>query len=435
MIISKKYYKFFQIILILIFCFSSLISYGQAQQWKVWNTSNSKIPTNLLANLYIDSKNVVWIGSTDAGLIKFDGKNFTSFNLSNSPIKSNFIPSMAADKNENLWICAFRTGAGQQGALMKFDRNNNWSFFNTQNSGIHDGNLTAVSVDTNNIVWCFHTKLNKYDGKTWKYYDSTNSPLKYSSVNEIYTDRLNNKWIGQNFYGLFKLGNDSIWTFYNPSNSGIGGVFINKIREDNFNNLWITQMGYGLTRFNIIENLWTNWTPQNSNMHSGRPFGLCIDNSNKKWVGFDNYDSLAEFDNNVFNYHFQPSIITDIKQDKFGNLWLTTDNGLIEYNKNGIVGIQNQNSIIPTNFKIEKIYPNPFNPSTKIFYSLKKSSGIELKLFDASGRFVKLIQSGFKPAGSYELNFSSEGLSSGVYFISLFSDGILADAKKAVLLK
>lgn len=98
------------------------------------------------------------------------------------------------------------------------------------------------------------------------------------------------------------------------------------------------------------------------------------------------------------------------------------------------VGITNENTVL-NNFSLSQNYPNPFNPSTKISYSLKKSSNIELKLVDVSGRFVRLIHSGFKPAGNYEISFSSEGLSSGVYFVSLFSDGVLADTKKAVILK
>jgi len=410
------------------------ISYSQAQIYKIWNTSNSSIPSNALLNLYIDNNNVIWIGSNGAGLIKFDGTTFTSFNAGNSPMKSNYVPSMAVDKFENLWICAFRAGAGSEGALMKFNRANSWSFFNSQNSGIDHGNQFAVSVDTNNIVWCYYRKLNKYDGDTWKFYDSTNSPLKYAPVDEIYTDKDNNKWIGQDFYGLYKLANDSIWTVYNPSNSGIGGTGIRKIREDNSGNLWFAISYYGLTKFDVSNNQWQNWTPQNSGLVSAHPWGLYVDGSTK-WIGFGNDAPLAEFDDTTFNYHFKPSIITDIKKDKFGNLWLSTGYGLIEFNKNGIVGISNSNSILPNDFKIEKIYPNPFNPSTKISYSLKKSSNLELKLFDVSGRFVKLIQSGFKPAGNYEINFTSEGLSSGVYFISLFSEGILVDTKKAIILK
>ena len=104
------------------------------------------------------------------------------------------------------------------------------------------------------------------------------------------------------------------------------------------------------------------------------------------------------------------------------------------FNAPPVIGINSHNSII-NNFTLHQNYPNPFNPSTKISYSLKKSSAIELKLFDINGRFIKIIESGFKPAGSYEINFSAEGLSSGVYFFSLYSEGILMDTKKAVVMK
>jgi hypothetical protein len=97
-------------------------------------------------------------------------------------------------------------------------------------------------------------------------------------------------------------------------------------------------------------------------------------------------------------------------------------------------GIVNQN-IFVEDFILHQNYPNPFNPSTKISYSLKKSSAIELKLFDINGRMIKIIERGFKPAGSYEIIFSAEGLSSGVYFFSLYSEGILMDTKKAVVMK
>lgn len=424
------------IVLLFLFCFAE----GNAQQWKIWNTSNSNLPSNSLLNLYIDYNNVIWIGSANAGLIKFDGTNFTSYNTSNSPMKSNYVPSMSVDKFENLWLCAFRQD-NTEGALMKFDRLSNWSFYNSKNSGIAYGNQFSVTIDTNNVVWCFYNKLSKFDGTKWKIYDSTNSPLKASIAPEIFTDKHNNKWMGLNFYGLYKLENDSIWTIYNPANSGIGGAFITKIREDALGNFWINISSSGVCKFTLSNNSWQNWTPQNSNLISAYPWGLHIDKSNRKWIGFGNTETgIAELIDNLFVYYNPPIIeggtsITDIQEDRFGNLWLSTGNGLMEFNKNGIVDINNQSSFIPLDFKIEKVYPNPFNPSTKISYSLKKSSAIELKLFDINGRMIKIIESGFKPAGSYEINLSAEGLSSGVYFFSLYSEGILMDTKKGVVLK
>jgi len=59
---------------------------------------------------------------------------------------------------------------------------------------------------------------------------------------------------------------------------------------------------------------------------------------------------------------------------------------------------------------------------------------VSLKLYDILGRELKVLDSGEKLAGSYELNLSGKDLSAGVYFVSL-SAGKDTETKKIVLLK
>lgn len=92
-------------------------------------------------------------------------------------------------------------------------------------------------------------------------------------------------------------------------------------------------------------------------------------------------------------------------------------------------------TILPDKFSLSQNYPNPFNPNTIINYQLTINSYISLNVYDANGRLIKILESGFKPAGNYETSFSAEGLSSGVYYYSLYADGVLMDTKKAVILK
>lgn len=421
------------LLITLLILISSNVSFPQGPMWKIWNTSNSNIPTNILYSIYIDNNHIIWVGSNDHGLIKFDGVNFTSYNTSNSPMKANKVNDIAVDKYGNLWLATLIPGAGNQGALMKYDRANNWSFYNSQNSGISHGNQWCVAVDTNNIVWCFFFKLSKFDGINWTIYDSTNSPLKYSGGREIFVDKLNNKWIGLDFRGLYKLENDANWTYFSPLNSGLGGTEVNKIREDNLGNLWITMSYYGLTKFSPSLNQWQNWTPQNSGIQSGHPWGFYVDKLNTKWLGSGNNDSLGEFNDINFKYNLFQTNTYDIKEDILGNLWLATSSGLIEFNKNGIVGVSDNNSVL-NDFELQQNYPNPFNPSTTIKYTLQKSSYIELKIFDVNGKFIKILENGFKQAGSYEINFNSLGMASGIYFYSLIA-GNFSETKKMILIK
>ncbi len=425
--------RMFLLVLLLFFHISNSL-HAQGPVYKIWNTSNSSIPSNSLYSIYIDNEGIIWIGSTNKGLIKFDGKNFTSFNMANSPMQGDYASSIAEDRFNNLWITAIKPGAGNHGALMKFDKVSNWSFYNTTNSGISNSNNMKVAIDSNNIVWVCWFKLSKFNGTSWVTYDSTNSPIKYSSLREIYVDKDNNKWIGVDDYGLYKLTNDTNWTYYSPLNSGLGGTNINKIKEDNSGNLWIAIGYYGLTKFNPFASQWQNWTPKNSGLISGHPWGMSVGKDNIKWIGYGNGGSLTSLLDTTFSY-YTPAVQTyEMAEDKFGNLWIATAEGLFEFNKNGIVGINNESSIITNNFTLHQNYPNPFNPSTKINYELQITNYVTLNVYDINGRLVKEIVNQKQSAGNYSIDFDGSGLPSGTYVYRLQA-GDFSETKKMVLLK
>ena len=85
-------------------------------------------------------------------------------------------------------------------------------------------------------------------------------------------------------------------------------------------------------------------------------------------------------------------------------------------------------------FELEWNYPNPFNPSTKIKYSVPQSSNVLLKIYDVLGKEVATLIDEEKPAGNYEVEFNASNLSSGTYFYRLRS-GNFVEMKKMVLMK
>lgn len=94
----------------------------------------------------------------------------------------------------------------------------------------------------------------------------------------------------------------------------------------------------------------------------------------------------------------------------------------------------NQSNEIPEKFSLSQNYPNPFNPSTIIRYTIPVSGMVSLKVFDLLGREVNTLLNGYQNAGSYTVNFSGDGLSSGIYIYRLSTGGFI-DSKKFVLLK
>ncbi len=78
-------------------------------------------------------------------------------------------------------------------------------------------------------------------------------------------------------------------------------------------------------------------------------------------------------------------------------------------------------------FSLGTNYPNPFNPETKIAYSIRRDSHVQLKVYDASGRLVRTLVDEFVKTGSRTVTFNGEGLSSGIYFYKItaeYTEGI-----------
>ena len=88
----------------------------------------------------------------------------------------------------------------------------------------------------------------------------------------------------------------------------------------------------------------------------------------------------------------------------------------------------------PTRFQLFDNYPNPFNPSTTIAFTLPSKYFVKLKIFDVIGREVATIFSGEMEAGNYSRQWNAEGFPSGVYFYRLEA-GNFVDVKKLVLVK
>lgn len=79
-------------------------------------------------------------------------------------------------------------------------------------------------------------------------------------------------------------------------------------------------------------------------------------------------------------------------------------------------------------------FPNPFNPSTNLSFSIPSDGFVRLSVFDITGRLIKTLVSEFKTAGNYKMDFDGSGLSSGVYFSRLEFNGA-AHTKRMTMIK
>ncbi len=93
-----------------------------------------------------------------------------------------------------------------------------------------------------------------------------------------------------------------------------------------------------------------------------------------------------------------------------------------------------RSSPLPQNITLEQNYPNPFNPATTIEYSVIQPTRVQLTVFDVLGRKVVELVNSKKSAGTYQVTFDAEHLSSGVYLYKLEA-GDVTKTRKMLLIK
>lgn len=92
-----------------------------------------------------------------------------------------------------------------------------------------------------------------------------------------------------------------------------------------------------------------------------------------------------------------------------------------------------------TPFVLHANHPNPFNPSTRIRFTLESESRVSLVIYDVSGRPVRALVSGTRPSGNHVAEWdgrdnAGRNVASGVYLYRIIA-GNAAITRKAVLLR
>ncbi len=160
-------------------------------------------------------------------------------------------------------------------------------------------------------------------------------------------------------------------------------------------------------------------------------------------ANYKNGDSIYSWIDNsvtIVNPRFATSKhlyrVTSIYQDEYDNFKrikesVTSDEVSTYSNWQNKVS---NNNIITYKYSLNNNYPNPFNPSTTIKYSLKEKGFVLLIVYDVLGRIVKELVNKQQSKGNYEVVFDASNLSSGVYYYRIKS-GNFVKTKKMILLR
>jgi sugar lactone lactonase YvrE len=335
--------------------FLPTMSSSQAAEWTVYNTANSGLPYNGVTGLAIDAQGTVWVGTgrwlsfAGGGLAKFDGENWTVYNTANSGLPNNDHTGLAVDDQGNIWI------GTEGGTLTKFD-GQNWTVSGRPTSS---GQLASLSFDSQGNLWAgaWNGGLVKFDGvEDWTVYNTGNSGLPNNRPCATVFDGQGNVWIGTYGGGLAKFDGVEDWTVYNTSNSGLpnnNASFISpSLAIDRQGNVWIGTYGGGVAKFDGVDD-WTVYNTSNSGLPSNNVIVLAFDGQGNVWIG--TWDGgLAKFDGenwtvyNKSNSGLPDNMVYSLAIESEGKVWIGTANGglavfrprpTVDFNGNGVVDI------------------------------------------------------------------------------------------------
>lgn len=233
--------------------------------------------------------------------------------------------------------------------------------------------------------------------------------------------------------GLYRSGPNSAWVLSNsglPSNTV--GAFA-YIRDGIGTTLFAGTYGGGVVRSTDGGSTWTavNTGLENNNittlisvggaLYTGNDFGVYTStDKGSSWKGLADgftgasYGSSLSYANNTLYAVYK------------GGVWKRSL---------GTTGVEkNYANTQPAGFALHQNFPNPFNPSTTISFSLPEKMNAKLSIYNAIGQVVDVLANREFSAGTHTLNWIANNLSSGIYFYELKTDKF-SSVKKLILTK
>jgi photosystem II stability/assembly factor-like uncharacterized protein len=106
--------------------------------------------------------------------------------------------------------------------------------------------------------------------------------------------------------------------------------------------------------------------------------------------------------------------VNSIACDSMGFLYVGTNSGVYRSLQTA-TSVHDAGSNSPLGFSLSNNYPNPFNPSTTIEFSVPKASFVTLKIYNTMGQEVSTLVSQNLKAGTHKARWNAIGVSSGIY--------------------
>ncbi len=162
-------------------------------------------------------------------------------------------------------------------------------------------------------------------------------------------------------------------------------------------------------------------------------------NGDESLYTYENYVSGEWVSDYQYAYEYDSNnkLSVQIYKSWDGTVWV--NNSRTTYTYELVTGIEDDANLI-SDYHLYNNFPNPFNPTTKIEFSLLNKSQVTLKIYNLLGKEIATLVNGEVESGLHSIDFNATSLSSGVYFykidvISSNGKNLFSETKKMILLK
>jgi signal transduction histidine kinase/CheY-like chemotaxis protein/ligand-binding sensor domain-containing protein len=288
--------------------------------------AESKISTDVI---YVDPENMIWIGTREKGLCKFEGEKLVPYSNPNTNFSMSNIMALFTDKEGSLWI-----GTGIDGLLRL--RDVEFSSY-TSKTGLADSAVYSIFQDSRQNLWLGYSSngVSLFNGKSFVNYNEKVDRSKVSKigmVNSIMETSDGAIWIATT-HGIVEY-KDGKWAS-TLSYEELGFTDTRLIYKDRDDGIWIApydkdkQLSYykdgKVIKYNLYE----------KNMYTGLAQTIYQANDGIVWIGTKTSGALQYKDGRLISYAGKDILgdgwVTSIIESKDGFIWIATKAGLTRY--------------------------------------------------------------------------------------------------------
>ena len=142
--------------------------------------------------------------------------------------------------------------------------------------------------------------------------------------------------------------------------------------------------------------------------------------SNNSWIDYNVIVGSPK--TSQFNYYYRVTSMSGDNESAVSNEVSCKSNSIWKES------VDNYNTV-SYKYGLSDNYPNPFNPTTKIKYTLKEKGRVQIKVFNALGQTVADLVNEVKPEGEHFVIFNPDNLPSGIYLYTIHCNDFVATKK------